>query len=322
MPSVIGIDIGGTHIRANLVDEKGQTIGIHKFITGKKRDSKSMVELLAQNIEGLILQKKPSKIIAVGMGVPGIVNPAEGIVYSSPHFPEWHDFPIAQKLSAHISLPVFIDNDAKLIALGESRYGAAQDWNMFLMLTLGTGIGGAIMIDKEIFHGTRGFAAEFGHLNLEQEGLPCGCGSHGCFETLVSSTALIRMLREIADSRLSSDLKILKESTKDNDSEIGQKLSAFARKGDGVALSLYQKMGANLGRGLASLINVMGIEKIVLGGGISQAHDLFLKAAKDELKKRIYAKTYEDIEIRPARLGDEAGILGAGLLAFRKAKPL
>jgi glucokinase len=313
MKHVIGIDVGGTHIRMSLVNGNGSSSFFHKIVVGQQRDPASILSQLAQGVRQVVSQSgvTPS---AIGMGVPGIVSAERGIVYSSPHFPQWKDFFIAKQLSQILSLPVFVDNDANLLAFGEMSMGVAQDWPTFLMFTLGTGIGGGIIIDKRIFRGTRGFAGEFGHINLKRDGEPCGCGSHGCFETFFSSSALVRILKngKFDDPSLLQ----LKEEVVEGDSQIGLKMAALARTGNKAALAIFSEMAIYLGIGMASLVNAFGIDRIVLGGGLIDASDLFLEISKAEMKRRTYPETAEGIEIRLAQLGDEAGILGAAFMGL------
>lgn len=265
----IGIDIGGTNIRLGVVTHEGKILARKKIAVGSKKSPEEIIALLESLVKSI---GRKETVKAVGLGVPGIVSAREGIVYSSPHYPLWKNFSLARRLSRKLKMPVVMDNDANMIARGELWKGAGKNWKHFLMITLGTGIGGALVTNGEMFTGTRGFAGEMGHMNVEPDGLPCGCGSKGCWETIVSGSG-----------------------TKNFDT--------FARY---------------LGIGLASLVNVTGIEKIVLGGGVMGSADLFLEKAKAELKNRIYAKTFEGIEIVPAELGDDAGILGSARMAFRR----
>lgn len=304
----IGIDLGGTHLRLAIVSERGHVRLSRKVVVGSNRSPEKIVKLISNQLK---LLKKESNIkgrCAVGMGVPGIVSSRKGVVYASPYYPQWRNFTFAGKLRRKISYPVVIDNDANMIALGEMWKGAARGWDNFIMMTLGTGIGGALVINGKIFHGNNGFTGEVGHMVIERNGPSCACGSRGCFETLASATAMARMAREMGVKGLSG-----------KKSKLTLELASLAGKGNKKAKRIFKEFGTNLGIGIASLVNVTGIQKIVLGGGLIGARSLFLSAVKKELKKRTYSKTFSDIEIRCAQLGDDAGILGSALTAFEKA---
>lgn len=293
----IGIDVGGTNIRAGLVSSDGKIISLTKrTITGHKQPS-----LFINFLTSLINEtKKISPIKHVGLGIPGIVSAKDGIVFSSPHYPEWENFSIQKQLQSKIKIRVSIDNDANQIALGEAHFGAGKKLNSFLMLTLGTGIGGGIIINKKIFHGTNGFAGEFGHIVVVKDGNPCGCGSRGCLETYASQTGLKHLSKKAGLS-----LKNIP------DEKVGHFLFEQAVGGNTKAKKIFEEFGTYLGIGIASLVNVTGIDNIVLGGGLSEAKKYFLASLKKSIRTHTYKKTAEGIKIHFALLGDKAGILGA-----------
>lgn len=308
MLKVIGIDLGGTNLRLSLVSKEGRVMGSRRSAIGKDRSEGEIIGRLVEQIRLMTGKIKKGSVGAVGMGVPGIVSAEEGRVYASPHFPAWSHFHLAKRLKTRIKIPVFIDNDANMAALGERWMGAARGFNTFLMVTLGTGIGGALVIDSKVFHGNHGFAGEIGHMVINAEGPRCACGSRGCFETYASATGLSRMAGEFLSLRKLS-------STDKND--LAVKLARLARRGHQTAIKTYRQFGYYLGIGLASLINATGIQRVVLGGGMMGAKDLFLYAAREELKRRTYAQTYRGIKICHALRGDDGGILGAALTAYR-----
>lgn len=317
MTFVIGIDVGGTYLRMALVDRKGKVSGARKALVGSHRKPEEIVSLIEREI--LSLEKGAGiKASGIGVGLPGIVSADEGIVYASPHYPQWKDVDFQRRIEEGLNRPVVVDNDANLIAVGEHWLGVVRDWPDFLMLTLGTGIGGAIVIDGRIYHGPCGFAGEFGHMVIDAEGPFCTCGSRGCFETFMSATALNRMVRQaVADDEIpgSAGLHLLLEA---DPSTVAGKLADEAKKGNEAARGILNRMGYYLGIGLASLTNVTGIDRIVLGGGLIFSSDLWLPPAKEELSRRTYAVTASRVEIRLSQLGDSAGILGAASRAFSK----
>jgi len=312
----IGIDLGGTHLRGALVDSKGNILKSQKKAVGMLRTESEMIGQLAELIESF---RQFSSIKGIGVGVPGIVSGEAGIVYASPHFPAWSNFEIKVRLEEKIKQEVCIDNDANLIARGESWKGAATEWNHFLMVTLGTGVGGAIVINGRPFSGEHGFTGEFGHMVIQVDGPQCGCGSRGCLETYVSASALIRMAQLMAVDADWPGSKSIDDILKSETADIVKELAGEAKTGNVAAKALFEQMGYYLAIGLASLVNVTGITKILLGGGVSAAQDLFMPAVMQELPQRTYKKTMELLEVKFQALGDDAGALGAAHLACEKA---
>ncbi len=319
MKTAIGIDLGGTHLRLALVSERGEILASKKSEIGACRKPEELSRLMA-SLASEIFQKTGQTTNLFGIGLAGIVSPAEGIVYSSPHFPEWNNVSWKKILSQQLGTAVVIDNDANMIALGEKWMGAAVSWDSFLMIALGTGIGGAIVIDSKIFHGDNGFAGEFGHMVLAPDGSPCGCGGRGCFETFASASGLRRMVEEATIDDEIPGTSELYEILKGKESDLTRRLAELAKKGNQAAREIYEKMGYYLGIGLASLIQVTGIQKIILGGGLAGAADLFLEEAKKEMIRRLYRKTGEGTEIRLSQLGDDAGVLGGALSALASCR--
>lgn len=316
MKTAIGIDLGGTHLRVALVSSVGKILASKKWPVVSCRDPKELADKMAQ-LSSEIFQETGKKSGRFGVGLAGIVSPDKGIVYSSPHFPQWNFVPWKKILKKKLGPSVVIDNDVNMIALGEKWKGGARSWDSFLMVALGTGIGGAIVIDSQIFHGDNGFAGEFGHMVLDPSGPPCGCGGNGCFETLASASGLLRMVEEASIDDEIPGTAELNEILKGQESELTRSLAALAKTGNQAAREIYEKMGYYLGIGLASLVQVTGVQRIVLGGGLAGASDYFLKEAKKEMTRRLYKKTGEGVEIRLSQLGDDAGVLGGALSALK-----
>ncbi len=311
MKTVIGIDLGGTNIRAALVSAQGRVIKKINQPVGMHRSTRDSVKVIGTIVASLI-QSADQKPQAIGVGVAGIVSADQGIVFASPHFPAWKNFSIKTYLQRIFSLPVFVDNDANNAALAEQWKGTAKSWPHFMMLTLGTGIGGALIINSRIVHGDHGFTGEFGHMVIQSDGPPCPCGSRGCFELYASASGLRRQMMKVPGLNFIRKLKPEDQlyalaMTARNSNKSPKRLAA---------LRLFENMGYYLGIGLASLVNVTGVQRIVLGGGLMGASDLFLSAAKKEMKRRIYKKTAEGICIKQAQLGSDAGVLGSAFAAL------
>lgn len=316
-PIVLGIDLGGTNLRTALVSSTGKIVAQKKMDVGPNRGADSIIQKI-KALKTELEEGAKQKGGGIGVGIAGIVSPREGIVFSSPHFPEWKNFAVGTILSKDLGIPVLVDNDVNMTARGEKWMGAGRDWENFIMVSLGTGMGGALVIGSRVFTGDYGFAGEIGHMVCEAEGPPCACGSRGCFETFASAVGILRMAREsAADSEVPGSSRILELIHEGRD--LPAQLAAEAKNGNEAARGIFDRMGYYLGIGLASLINVTGIPKVVLGGGLMGASGLFLPSAREELGRRTYQKTNEGVEIRLSQLGDTAGVVGAGLSAFENS---
>ena len=291
----IGIDLGGTHIRAGLVSGEHQVQARLQRPVPTDREPAAVLKDIVSMVRELESQAGQT-VEAIGCGVPGIVDANTGIVYQSPHFPSWQGVAIRDALQTELGRELFIDNDANCHALAEWSCGAGAEVDSLIALTLGTGIGGGIIIDGKIHHGTSGFAGELGHMVINPEGPPCNCGGRGCLEMYASATGLSYLARHDIDA---------------------EDLSKQAEAGDAFARQLFVQMGSYLGIGIASLVNVLGIHTIIIGGGVSASWDFFQPALQQEFERRSYRKTVELTQIRRAALGDDAGVIGAAYGASR-----
>lgn len=306
MEYAIGIDLGSTNFRVGVVSSDGVLHEKYMEEVGANRDAEDIAHFLFLHIKRL-LEAWPD-VIGVGIGIPGIVNKEKGIVHQAPHYPKWHDVKFKELLNEQFNVPVIIDNDANMIALGEGMLGAAKDLDNFLMITLGTGVGGGLFLNGKILHGDTGFAGEIGHMIVEFDGPPCNCGGRGCWEMYVSATGLKHMV-EISDEPHKD--KFLKSINDDYHKVTPALLFDHARDGDIFASVIWKKFGTYLGVGIASLVNTFGVFNIVIGGGVSKAWDYFIKPAENELKKRTYKHTGNLVKLHPAVLEHDAGVFGS-----------
>lgn len=306
---VIGLDLGGTNIRAATVTREGEILHRIKIPTEVAMGRERVIANILKVIDIIRKELKGLKLSAVGMGIPGIIFFDKGIVARSPNFPDWIDFNLRERLSRDLDTPFYIDNDANLAAVGEGWLGAGRDFNSFCMLTLGTGVGGGIVLNKNIWRGEYGMAGELGHITIYPDGHPCPCGNRGCLEQYASATGIVRMTREGFGVR---------------SSELGEKnitadvIYKLAKNGDRYSIEIFQKMGRILGIGIADLVNILNIELFVLGGGVADAWDYFIPSTMDEVKKRTYRITGERVKVVKAELGDDAGIFGAAHMAIKE----
>jgi glucokinase len=249
---------------------------------------------------------------AVGVGIPGAVLVKEGIVTQAPNIPSLGGLPIRSMLQERIQVPCFLENDANAIALGEFWQGAGRGYKHICCLTLGTGTGGGVIIDGELLHGADGMAAELGHIAVQAEGAPCNCGSRGCLETFASANGILRILSyELTLQSRSSLTSIPRENI------TPEVVYAHARKGDAIARLVLERAGVGLGVGLASLVNMLNPEVIVIGGGVSAAWDILIPPAIEMMKRRAFRQMAARVKIVRAETADDAGIYGCAYLAWQ-----
>lgn len=302
----IGLDLGGTNIRAAAITKEGEILHRVKIPTEVPLGRENVITNILNVINTIRQELKTFKLSAIGMGIPGIIFFDKGIVVRSPNFPDWIDFNLRERLSKDLDVPFYIDNDANLAAVGEGWIGAGMDFNNFCMLTLGTGVGGGIIFNKNIWRGEYGMAGELGHITIYPDGHPCNCGNRGCLEQYASATGIVRMAME-------------RSEIQNPKSEItADKIYQLAKNGDRYSLEIFQKMGRILGIGIADLVNILNIELFVLGGGVADSWDFFVPSAVDEVRKRTYRITGERVKVVKAELGDDAGIFGAANMAMKE----
>lgn len=313
---IFAADLGGTHLRAAAVDEGGKIHFHLKQDTPQVNDADEIVDALVRNVRDCEKQIAAragvtNKIRAVSLVVPGTVNVEEGSVVKAPNPPCLNGFPLAAALMKKLDLPAILENDANAAAVGEMWQGAAQGVATIICVTLGTGVGGGIILDGKLWRGVDGSAAEIGHMCVDPfGGVACTCGSRGCLEVFASATAIVRMTREASPRYPAS----LLERTGDWTAET---IFAAGLKSDELALEIFRRMGVYLGIGLANLINIVNPEMIVIGGGVMNGWDLFEKHMRQQVEERAFPPLAARVKIVRAKCGDDAGLLGAARLAFR-----
>ena len=308
----IGIDLGGTNIAAGIVDENGQILCKGSLPTLRERGNDAIVADMAKLSKMLVEENGYSMndIKAVGIGCPGTVDNERGIVVYSNNI-VMENYPLVAKFKEYIDLPVNIENDANAAAYGEYA-STARDKKSFVLITLGTGVGGGIVLDGKLWRGFNGAGAELGHTSIIMGGEPCTCGRRGCFEAYASVSALIsqtkRAMEENPDSLMH---KIAEERGVVN----GRTSFDCARMGDEVAIAVRDKYIEYVSEGVVNIINTIQPEVFVIGGGISREGDTILTPLKKIVEKNDYNKYMPKTEIRIAKLGNDAGIIGAAALA-------
>ncbi len=290
----IGVDLGGTNLRIAAISTEGQLL--EKITLGVKvalgRDH--VIGEMCDAIKRLSDQYRGSgRFVGAGIGVPGIIDMEAGMMRKSANLPGWADYPVRDEIERRLGARVFLENDANVAALGEKWLGAARDVENMAMVTLGTGIGGAIILNGKIFYGMNGMAGEFGHVTVEPDGVPCGCGNHGCAERYASATAVVRMAREAIESGQAPALAKAASS----DAEFSARsIYNLAIQGNEDAQRIFRRFGAALGMLLADLVNILNLDMFVIGGGVVSAWDAFAPSMFRELRERslVYAATAPD----------------------------
>jgi glucokinase len=312
---VIGVDLGGTNLRSAILNLEGGILDRHKEATHAADGWAKVVERLVENIkrqrESAV--RKGFDVAAVGVGAPGVIQADKGVVVKSPNFPDWNNLPLKDQLEKTLNIPVFLENDANAAALGEQWRGAGQGIGSMILLTLGTGVGGGIILDNKIWHGADGMAGEIGHMTLIPDGRPCTCGNTGCLEMYASARGIVQSYREALG-------KPFAPAAGQSGQITSEQVYEAAGAGNEIALRVMKDMGRMLGIGIASLINIFNPERIVIGGGVKDAWPLFIDATREEILKRAFEVPAKRTEIVPSKLGDDAGVVGAAAVAFELQK--
>ncbi|MDT7552491.1 MAG: glucokinase [Pseudonocardiales bacterium] len=304
----IGLDIGGTKIAGAVVDEDGTVLAERVEPTPDESDAASVEAVLLDLVESLRVRHE---VLAIGVGAAGIVEWPVGRLLWAPNI-AYRDWPIRERLEKATDLPVVVDNDANVAALAEARLG--EPYRNMVLVTVGTGIGGGLVLDGGIYRGPTGMGAELGHIILNPDGPRCGCGNRGCFEAYASGTALNRMAREAAAEHPDGLIARLGAA----EGEVtGHTVRRAVERGDATAADLFARLGRWLGVGIASLANIFEIDAVVVGGGLVDTGDLLLGPARVAAREYAYAPATRGLPpVVPATFGGAAGKIGAALLAL------
>jgi len=309
---VFTADLGGTHLRAAAVDEDGK---IHFRMKQDTPPSESRGEIVRALVLAARECEKQSaaagyEIRAISVVVPGSVNVEAGVIVKAPNLPCLDGFQLTAALTAELNRPAILENDANAAAVGEMWQGAGRSRRTIVCVTLGTGVGGGVILNGKLWRGVNDSAAEIGHMCVDPfGGVACTCGSRGCLEVYASATAIVRMTREARPRHPNSVLQASDDLT-------SEKIYRAGLKGDELALEVFRRMGVYLGIGLANLINILNPEMIVIGGGVVNGWKLFEKDMNHQVAERAFPLPAAQVKIVPGECGDDAGLLGAAKLAF------
>ena len=303
---VFAVDLGGTHLRVALIDDGGRIFKQLKQETPKGDSALCIVNALVNTAQQWDSDKLP--VVATSIMVPGAVDSDKAVVLQAPNLPSLVNFDLKAELEQRLGWPVFLENDANAAAVGEMWMGAARCCRDVISVTLGTGVGGGVILDGKLWRGSHGSAGEIGHTTVDPfSGLKCKCGNTGCLELFASATAIVRMTRE--------NLAMFPESPLKSEELTAVKVYEAGRNGDELALAVFNRFGMYLGIGLANLINLIDPQIIVISGGAVNGWDLFAPEMYRQVEERAFRTTAQQVKIARAECGDNAGLLGAARLA-------
>jgi len=309
----IGVDLGGTSIKLGIVSDGGKLLKKISVRTEAEKGSKSVIKKIMAGINELT-DKSKYEISGIGIGCPGVVTPGKGIVENPPNFPGWNKVNIGKIISKEFEKPVFVDNDANAATIGELTFGSGKNFKSFIMITLGTGVGGGIVIDKKIYHGDFGAAGEIGHISIDYNGPKCNCGSYGCIEAYAGNNYLKEHVRNELKNHPHS--KIWNMINNDLTKVSPRNIQDAAEAGDKFAKSFIDELGFQLGSAFTSLCNVLDISVFIIGGGIAGFGKPLFDAIRKTISKRVMAPIRPRVKVLPAKLKNDAGIKGASALVF------
>jgi glucokinase len=312
----IGIDIGGTKVAGGVVDETGAITHRTRRDTPHRSTSPSVVEnTIVESVEELLGQVDPADVVAVGIGAAGFVAEDRATVVFAPHL-SWRNEPLRDALAQRIDLPISVDNDANAAAWAEACFGAARGESHVVVITLGTGIGGALIIDGHVQRGRHGIAGEFGHMQIMPGGIRCECGNRGCWEQYASGNALVREARAMIEAGSPVVADLLSRLGGEPTALTGPFITEAAREGDPTARELLADIGEWLGIGLANLASAFDPGLFVIGGGVSAADEMLIGPAREAFRRQLPGRGYRpEARIVRAVLGSDAGLIGAAELA-------
>ncbi|MCR4319606.1 MAG: ROK family protein [Candidatus Brocadiaceae bacterium] len=302
----IGIDLGGTNLKAGIVDRDGKIHHRLSIRTDNNADPQTISNQIFELIAKVGAGFKPAltNIIGIGLGSPGLVDKKGETILFSPNLPLWRNIPIKRMVSERFSVPCVLENDANAAAWGEKWVGAGREADSLVMLTIGTGIGGGIVINKKLWRGVNNVAAEIGHMVIQMDGPKCSCGNCGCIEAYASATAMVRRFKESLKSGVPSSLKDAGEIT-------AKMINDAALQGDKVSLDIIKETGHYLGVALVNIMHVLNPEVIVLTGGMIGSGDLLMNPIKQVIKEKAFEASAKETKIVFSQLGNDAGIIGA-----------
>ena len=304
------IDLGGTSLRAAVVDAQGGLSGFVTYATEAARGPDVVIERIVAALHDALARAsvKPIDLAAVGIGAPGPLDWQTGVIHEAPNLPGWREVPLVARVAEAVGLPTFLENDANAAALAERQYGVGRGAINMLYITVSTGVGGGLILDGELWHGAYGSAGEFGHMTVDFEGPLCDCGNRGCIEAIAAGPDVAAWVgQQIAAGRASAlsgqaDLS-------------GRDVVEAARQGDALSISALERAGRAVGFGIINVAHLVNLDTVVVGGGIANAGDLLFEPLRATVREHLLTSTAPDLRLEPWSLGEDVGLLGAAAAA-------
>ncbi len=312
----IGVDLGGTNIKVGIVSQKGKIVKKTSLETLAADGPESVINQIKKGVKQ-IRQKNKLKIQGIGIGAPGVVSSKKGTVENPPNLPGWEKVNLGKILEKEFKIKVHVENDANAAAIGEMIFGAGKKLESFIMVTLGTGVGGGIIFNRKLFKGETGAAGEIGHLSINYNGIKCNCGSFGCIETYIGNNYIVKHVGGELDNH--KDSRIWKLINNNLNLLTPLIIHQAAVEGDEYSISVIKDLGTYLGTALASAANTLDVATFIIGGGVAGFGNLLFDSVGEKTKERVLKPLSKRIKILPARLKNDAGIKGASALVFYKS---
>lgn len=309
----IGVDLGGTNIKIGIVSDKGKLVKSISIKTDADCGPKSVIANIIKGIETILIKNK-LKIQGIGIGCPGVVSIKKGIIENAPNLPGWKNVKLGPIIKQKFGYKVHLENDANAAAIGELIFGSGKKFDSFVMVTLGTGVGGGIVFNKKIFRGEFGAAGEIGHISINVNGPKCNCGSTGCIEAYAGNSYLKEQIRsELKDY---PDSKVWKLIQNDLSKISPRIIQAASEQKDAYSKFVIERMGKQLGAALASVSNLLDISTFIVGGGVAGFGKPLFDSVRNTISERVLLPLRQRVLVIPAKLQNEAGIKGASSLVF------
>jgi glucokinase len=309
----IGVDLGGTKVKLGIVTAEGRIV---KKIAVPTHANEGVDKSISQIIKGIksLLKGNEKAISGIGIGAPGVVSLKKGTVENPPNLPGWGKVHLGKIINKEFSLPTFVENDANAAAIGELIYGAGKNLDSFIMVTLGTGVGGGIIYNKKLFRGDFGGAGEIGHITIDKNGPICNCGSFGCLETYLGNNYMIQdVKKQLENNKNSKIFELLDNDLEKLSPRIIHEASLLK---DEFSIKIIEELSQKLGCGLASIVNVFDISNVIIGGGVSGFGRPLFNSTKESIKSRVLIPLKPRVKVLQAKLKNNAGIKGASSLVF------
>lgn len=315
---MIGIDLGGTNIKSAIFDTEFRTVlersDSTEAASGPSHVLNKMINIIKEMLFELGIDQ--TAVRCMGMGIPGLLNPDEGLSIFSPNFPEWENIHVVNEMKSAFTFPIFIDNDVRVNLYGEWLFGAGTGRRNIVLITLGTGLGSGIVVEGTVLYGQTASAGEIGHMNMYREGRPCRCGSSGCLGRYVSAIGMVRTFTEQLEL---GKVSMIQDWVGDENHQITAKMISEAYDlGDVLAIEVMHETGRLLGFGLSNVINLLNPELVIIGGGMSAAGDRLLNSVRDTINNHSLKLSSQACKVVQATLGGKAGMVGAAAYANKR----